>query len=79
MKPWRSLQSRRNSNVITLDQEHYIEQLLRKFDMSECSSVDTPIECKLDIEKSNVCVEKLPFQKLIGSLVYLAVLIRPDI
>lgn len=69
----------RNSNVITIDQQHYIEQLLQKFDMSDCNVVDTPMECKLDIEKSNVCDDKLPYQKLIGSLMYLAVLTRPDI
>lgn len=47
--------------------------------MSDCDIVDTPIECKLDVEKSIVCDEKLPYQKLIGSLMYLVVLTRPDI
>lgn len=69
----------KSTNVITLDQEQYINQLLEKFDMSECHAVETPIECKLNVDKSNVCEEKLPYQKLIGSLMYLAVLTRPDI
>lgn len=69
----------KSTNVVTLDQERYIDQLLEKFDMSECHAVETPIECKLNVNKSNVCEERLPFQKLIGSLMYLAVLTRPDI
>lgn len=69
----------RNSNVITIDQEHYIEQLLEKFDMSDCNTIDTPMECKLNVDRSNICDTKLPYQKLIGSLMYLAVLTRPDI
>lgn len=66
-------------NTITVDQSHYIEQLLNKFNMSECKTVDTPIECKLDIKQSEKCAKDIPYQKLIGSLMYLAVLTRPDI
>lgn len=69
----------KNSNVITIDQEHYIEQLLSKFNMSDCNTAGTPIECKLNLEKANICDDKLPYQKLIGSLMYLAVMTRPDI
>lgn len=69
----------RKSNVVTLDQEHYIEKLMQKFNMSECSTAVTPIECKLNLEKSNVCEDNIPYQRLIGSLMYLAVLTRPDI
>ena len=66
-------------NVITVDQEQYIKQLIKKFDMSDCNMVETPLECKLNLEKSDVCEDKLPYQRLIGSLMYLAVLTRPDI
>ncbi|KAF2905648.1 hypothetical protein ILUMI_00526 [Ignelater luminosus] len=69
----------KSSNVITVDQEHYIEQLLKKFDMSDCNMANTPIECKLNVEKSNICEDKLPYQELMGSLMYLAVLTRSDI
>ncbi|CAH2109021.1 unnamed protein product [Euphydryas editha] len=69
----------KSKDVITVDQEHYIEELINKFDMSDCNTADTPIECKLNIEKSDICEDGLPYQKLIGSLMYLAVLTRPDI
>lgn len=69
----------KKSNSITIDQKHYIEQLLKKFEMSDCNTAETPIECKLNVEKSSICDNRLPYQKLIGSLMYLAVLTRPDI
>lgn len=65
-------------NVIRLSQEKYIDQLLQKFNMNECKSAKTPLESKLDFsvesKKSDV-----PYQQLIGCLMYLAVLTRPDI
>jgi hypothetical protein len=63
---------------ITLDQENYIDQLLRKFDMLECKPAKTPIESKLNLELDDGKID-VPYQKLIGSLMYLAVLTRPDI
>lgn len=65
--------------TITVDQQEYIEQLLLKFNMSNCKTVDTPIESKLNIEKAENIVANIPYQKLIGSLMYLAVLTRPDL
>lgn len=65
--------------TITVDQQEYIEQLLSRFDMSDCKPIHTPIESKLNIEKSESCTINIPYQNLIGSLMYLAVLTRPDI
>lgn len=66
------------NNIIALDQENYINELLRKFDMLDCKPVKTPIESKLvldlDDKETNV-----PYQRLIGNLIYLVVLTRPDI
>ncbi|GBP47094.1 Copia protein [Eumeta japonica] len=47
--------------------------------MLECKEASTPVECKLDIEKSETCDTEIPYQQLIGSLMYLAVQTRPDI
>ncbi|XP_045539389.1 secreted RxLR effector protein 161-like [Papilio machaon] len=47
--------------------------------MSDCSTIDTPIESKLNLEKSECCTANIPYQRLIGSLMYLAVLTRPDL
>lgn len=70
----------KNKNVITVDQQQYIEQLVSKFQMSDCKTQSTPIEPKLNLDKSSdKCLPDVPYQKLIGSLMYLAVLTRPDI
>ena len=66
-------------NTIKIDQQQYIEQLLFKFKMFNCKPIDTPIECKLNLEKTEKCVTDIPYQRLIGSLMYLAVMSRPDI
>ncbi|CAG9134816.1 unnamed protein product [Plutella xylostella] len=39
---------------ITIDQESYIEELLNKFNISECKSADTPIESKINLSKGAV-------------------------
>lgn len=66
-------------STITVDQQEYIEQLLSKFEMSNCRPIDTPIECKLNIKKAENCAVNIPYQRLIGSLMYLAILTRPDL
>lgn len=68
------------NNTCTLDQEEYINQLLIKFNMLDCKETNTPMELKLNIDKNDsVCDTKVPYQQLIGSLMYLSVLTRPDI
>lgn len=69
----------KESNVITLDQEQYIDQLLEKFNLSKSKTASTPMECKLDFNKSECCDQEIPYQQLIGSLMFLSVLTRPDI
>lgn len=69
----------RDKNFITLDQENYIEQILRKVNMTDCKSVSTPMESNICFDEiKNEPDENLPYQKLIGSLMYLAILTRPD-
>lgn len=68
------------NNVCTLDQEQYIDQLLIKFNMLDCKEASTPMESKLKIDKiDNINDSNIPYQQLLGSLMYLSVLTRPDI
>lgn len=70
-----------HKNVITVDQEQYVESLLKRFNMLHCKTVKTPMEINLKLEKSqnSCCDNNYPYRQLIGSLMYLAVLTRPDI
>lgn len=68
--------------VINLNQGHYVDQLLERFKMTDCKIANTPMEMSLDLnKKSNGSSdsEQIPYQQLIGSLMYLSVLTRPDI
>lgn len=64
---------------VTLDQESYIDTLLQKFNMTDCKTYDTPMETKLNVNMDQKLNDQVPFQQLIGSLMYLSVLTRPDI
>lgn len=70
----------KEKGIITLDQTEYINKILKRFNMSTCKSMSTPLETNLDfglqVEMSN---KDIPYQQAIGSLMYLAVLTRPDI
>ncbi|CAH2103269.1 unnamed protein product [Euphydryas editha] len=66
-------------NCISIDQEKFVEKILDKFHMSNCKSVDTPMEINLKLDKAKTISKQYPYQQLIGSLMYLSVLTRPDI
>lgn len=70
-----------SKNCITIDQEKFIDNVLARFNMTDCNTSDTPMETNLKLEKSvdYQCDEKFPYQQLVGSLMYLSVLTRPDI
>ena len=69
-----------DKNKISLDQEHYVDLILKRFDMTDCKSVCTPIDSNVSSTQTNeVCDKNLPYQRLIGSLMYLVVLTRPDL
>lgn len=70
---------RKENNVLIVDQEQFVEELLRRFNMENCNPVNTPMEVNLKLKKEDICSTKYPYQQLIGSLLYLSLLTRPDI
>ena len=68
------------NGTLLLHQEDYVNSILSKFNMQNCNGVDTPMEDRLKLkdmksgEKGN-----MPYQELIGCLLYLSVCTRPDI
>jgi hypothetical protein len=73
--------------TITLSQSKYIKETLSRFNMENYKGVTTPInrneklskEMCPKTEEEKKAVEMLPYQSLVGSLMYLAVSTRPDI
>lgn len=70
----------RTKGFIKLSQESYINQILERFGMIDCKPVKTPLETKFKLVDAGKCnADRVPFQELIGSLMYLSVTTRPDI
>ena len=67
----------RTPNSITIDQSKYIKDVLEKFEMTNCKPASTPME--KEIVKSDLKCDKSEYMSLVGSLIYVAVVTRPDI
>ena len=77
----------RFQGILRLSQKRYIEKLLNRFGMKDCSLGDTPVakgdkfsltQCpknNLEIEE----MQKIPYTSAVGSLMYVQVCTRPDI
>lgn len=63
---------------IEIRQTQMINKVLRKFQMANCNGARTPMETNLHV---NIGEEEInvPYRELVGSLMYLAIVSRPDI
>jgi len=69
-----------DTGSISLDQKHYIDELVCKFGLSDAKTVKTPMLPNLDLQHGNPGnLPDVPYQQLLGSLMYIAVSTRPDI
>lgn len=77
----------RSKNKISIDQSAYISKILERFGMQDCKPVTSPLEFnqKLSLkdspknEKEQSAMEEKPYRELIGCLMYLSHMTRPDI
>ena len=65
---------------IFISQEKYCNELLKKFDMDQCKTINTPIStsCQLEQDCAGKSVDQSKYRGLIGFLLYLTAS-RPDI
>ena len=63
---------------LKLDQTAYVHSLLQRFNMEDCKPESTPMEHNLYLLKATECAN-VPYQQLVGCLMFLAVTTRPDI
>lgn len=74
-----------DGNSVSLDQTVYIEEVLKRFGMSDSKGVSTPgeiISVKQTVEKLGEKFQNddsLPYMEAVGSLIYIAHATRPDI
>ncbi|XP_067614870.1 PHD finger protein 14-like isoform X1 [Eurosta solidaginis] len=79
--------TRHNDGSISIDQKQYMSDILRRFNMCDCSSVSTPMDPNQLLWKdmcpmSNADRQELlsiPYQEAIGCIMYAAQISRPDI
>ncbi|KAA1072112.1 hypothetical protein PGT21_050322 [Puccinia graminis f. sp. tritici] len=69
----------RPNNRIMVSQEHYLKEVLKRFDMSDSNPNKTPLPNNITLEKANQIDNTLPFQQAIGCLSFAAICTRPDI
>lgn len=65
----------RENGKLWIDQELYIKNVLKKFNMQNCNSVSTPLDVNQKLTK-DMCSSKesetcnVPYQEAVGSLTY---------
>lgn len=73
---------KQTNSYIKIDQEDYVDKVLRRFNMENCKPVSTPAVPGQRFSKPEEPYtpnESIPYRELIGSLMYIAVCTRPDI
>uniref|UniRef100_A0A2N9EKJ9 CCHC-type domain-containing protein n=1 Tax=Fagus sylvatica TaxID=28930 RepID=A0A2N9EKJ9_FAGSY len=77
----------RDSKLIYLDQENYLEKVLKRFKMEDCRPVSTPVSKGTILNKSMCPTNKteleemiaVPYAQAVGSLMYAMTSTKPDI
>lgn len=72
----------RDRRQIKLDQEAFATVVLQRFGLDECKAASTPMDAGLSLVASNekaTSEQKLEYQKMVGSLMFLMCMTRPDI
>jgi hypothetical protein len=65
---------------VILTQSHYVEKVLSRFGYSDYKPVSTPYDASLILRKNKrIMQDQLRYSQIIGSLMYLASVMRPDI
>jgi hypothetical protein len=76
-----------NAKTIFLDQAAYLDRVIHQFHQKDANSSPTPLEPNLRLSKKQspsspedqAATREVPYRALVGSLMYLAVWMRPDI
>lgn len=83
LKHYLGIQIERKGNVFYLNQENYIDKILKDVGMQDAKTSEFPLDpgyCKARTDNEQaVMPDSKRYQKLIGALLYIAVNTRPDI
>ncbi|KXJ70053.1 hypothetical protein RP20_CCG025001 [Aedes albopictus] len=69
-----------SGRIMRIDQQSYLEGLLKKFGMEDCRPVATPMEPHLKLQKGEESERTdKPYRELVGCLIYVTLASRPDL
>lgn len=75
-----SIEKNEKTGEVFLHQKQYITEILKRFGMLESKPVTTPVDLGMKgAEDTSKKITNVPYQNIIGSLMYLAVNTRPDL
>ena len=69
----------RKRGTLTISQQRFAEELVKKFRVTSVQSVPLKVGVKLEEFDGNEETESWPFRELVGGLMWLAISTRPDI
>ena len=72
------MQFNRTNDGLIINQNKIIDKLLKEFNMEKCRGVTTPMEVVFKLDESNLIID-VPYRQLVCSLMYIAVMTRPDL
>jgi hypothetical protein len=71
---------REGNGGVTLSQSHYVKMVFNRFWFSDCQPTPTPYDPSVLLRKNRrIARDQLRYSQIIGSLMYLASAMRPDI
>jgi hypothetical protein len=67
------------ANEIKIDQQKYLQDILERYEMKDCKAVSSPAVVENLESTQESTVNKMEYMSMVGSLIYLSVISRPDI
>lgn len=70
----------RTGKKVTLDQKSYVDQILKRFEMTDCKQISTPMEVNKKLTSSGTNENlNFPYREFVGCITYLSMCTRPDL
>src|SRR5271170_4606429 len=66
----------RNQKIIVINQEHFADQILSRFGMTDCNPVSTPLDASVHLQQADEEAENADitnYRQIIGSLMFLMI------
>eukprot|EP00794_Sanderia_malayensis_P011707 gene11707-biopygen9383 len=77
-----SIKRDRRNRVLTINQNMYLKNVLKRFQMQDCKPISTPMDPNakfMKLTNDDEAADKREYQAMIGSLTYASIATRPDL